>query len=204
VDTSYQDHAKEEAERARKQEEERQARIRDGMGHIENAFGDMQPTLDNRAQHQRDYYLPQLDEQYGDAKEDLGFALHRAGLSTSTVAGEKQADLSNKFALKRGEIESDIESDIANTKGRINQSKQQLQSTLRNTGDATAAQNNALQSAVTFREEMPTLGQLGDVFAGLASGIGSSVSGYRTGDIYRKSQYKPKNHANDLARVVGA
>lgn len=202
VDTSYSDHAAEEAERARIKEEERQGRIKSGMTKIEQAFGNMQPMLDDRAQTQRDYYLPQLDRQFADAKDDITFALSRAGLGTSSVAGEKQADLSEKFALKRGEIESDIAADISNTKNRINQSKSQLESTLRATGDDTAAQNNALASAVNFRQEIPTMSELGDIFYGLASGIGAAKSGYDTGDIWRKAQYNPQSR--DLSRVVEA
>lgn len=200
VDNSYQVFAQEEAERARAEEEARQARIADGMASIGNVFSGMQPVLDQRRQAMEGFYLPQLDEQFTDAKDDLTYALARAGQLSSSTAGQKQADLSRSFALNKASIEGDIQADLASTQTRMNQQRQGLEAALRASGDSTAASNAALQSAVTFREDIPKLNPIGNIFYGLAEGIGAVKNGYETGRIKALATPNPLNRGT--GRVV--
>jgi len=137
----------------------------------------MQPFLDQRRQAMEDYYTPQLDEQKADAEKELTFALARAGLLNSTVADEKQADLSQRFGLESGSILSKIASDIAGQKTRMNQQRASIEAALRASGDQSAAANQALQAAVTFREDAPEMNPLGHLFYGLSEGIGAARNG---------------------------
>ncbi|MDG3089225.1 hypothetical protein P7F88_25515 [Vibrio hannami] len=132
----------------------------------------------------------------------MTFALARAGQLTSSVAGRKQADLGEAFALERAGIEGDIAADLASTATRMNQQRQSLEAGLRASGDATAASNAALQSAATFRADIPELNPIGNVFAGLAQGIGSAQNGYQVGSIQRRVQ--PNRLNSGTGRVVGA
>ncbi len=200
VDTSYQDFARQEAERARAEEEARQARISEGMTNIRGVFEDLSPVLGQREQAMRDFYLPQLDKQFGDARDQLGFSLARAGLLTSTTAGQKQGDLSEAFALNRSGIESDIASDLARTQQQMNQQRAALESGLRASGDATAATDAALNTAVTFRQDSPTLSPLGPLFYGVGTGIGAAQQGYRTGQVRRMATPNPLS--SGTGRVV--
>lgn len=165
-------------------------------------YDGMEPLLDQRRKAMEDYYLPQLDRQRDKATEDLTFALARAGLLNSTVAGDRQADLTDQFALERGSVLSRIASDIANTKTRINSNRSAIEAGLRSSGDTTAAADAALRSAVTFREEAPEMNPLGHLFYGIAEGIGSAKNG---ADIAATRQMlNSRAPFGKSGRVVGA
>lgn len=244
VDTSYQDFMLEEAERARREEEERQARVDDGLAHIEAIYegGEYIPTTSEYVQitpetnnifnpspgewelvttegdpityegydpyfaqreaAQMDFYMPQLEKELERGQEELTFALARAGLLNSTTAGERQGDLSEDYALQHGAILADIASDIAGQKTLANQNRSSIEAALRASGDASAAADAALQSAVTFQSDMPELNPLGNLFYGIAEGIGAAQTGYDVGTIKRTSTPSPLSSGS--GRIVGA
>lgn len=202
VDTSYQDFQIAEAQRARAEEEARAARIQKGLEDIRvvfeggtnsagTAFEGTQPLLTQREDALKGFYLPQLDKKTGDARDELAFALARAGQLTSTTAAKKQGELAESSALERGSILSKIASDVAGQRTRYNQHRSSLEAGLRASGDATAATNQALQAAVTFRQEQPELEPLGNLFAGLAEGIGAAQTGYQVGQVRRAATPSP-------------
>jgi hypothetical protein len=200
VDDSYQKFAQAEARRARREETARQGRIQQGMGNIANVFGNMGDVLEQRENAMRGFYEPQMQQQFDRAGEDLTFALARAGQLTSTTAGQRQGDLSQQFALNRAAMESDIGADLANTQQRMNQQRAQLESGLRASGDATAATDAALNSAVTFRQDVPQISPLGHLFYGVGQGIGAINQGYQTGRI--RQMATPNPLSGGTGRVV--
>lgn len=161
----------------------------------------MTPYLEQRRKAQMDYYMPQLDRRRDDAQEQLTFALARAGLLNSTGAGERQADLSEDYALQRGSLLSRIASDIAGTQTQMNQQRSAIEAGLRASGDATAAANQALQAAVTFRQDQPQLDPLGHLFYGIAEGIGAARNGQEVERIKRLATPSPLN--TNSGRLVG-
>jgi hypothetical protein len=198
VDNSALEFQQAEAARARAEEDARKARIAEGMQQISTIFdgdgGDnlgLQPVLDQRRTAMEGFYVPQLETQYSDAKDDLKFALARSGQSNSSTAGKKSGELSQAFALNRADLDSQIQGDIAATRSRMNQQRQSLESALRSSGDATASTNNALAAATTFRQEVPALNPIGNVFAGLAQGIGAVQQGFENGRIKRLATPNP-------------
>ena len=238
IDTSYQDYEIAESERAREEEDQRQADIDAGMREIAAIFeggsivntespdydgfysssnqylegeGDqvpmttyegMQPILDQREQAQMDYYLPQLEDQKVSAEEDLVFALARAGLLDSTTAGERQADLSQEYALREGSLLADIASDIANEEAKMNNERASIEAGLQSTGDATQATNQALASYGTFAADQPTLDPLGDLFFGITEGIGAAKNAEEVANVQRISAPSPLSTSN-AGRTVG-
>lgn len=185
VDTSYQDQQRAEAERLRVEEEARQGRIATGMARIGEVFSGIDPLVGQRREAMEGFYLPQLDDKFSDAKDDLTFALARSGQLTSSTAGDRQADLGEAFALQRAQIEGDINSDISGFRTNINNQRSALEAGLRASGDATAASNAALAAQTAFVEDAPTLNPIGDVFYGLAQGIGAARDGFDAGTIRR-------------------
>lgn len=156
----------------------------------------MQPVIDQRETAMRDYYLPQLDTERGKASDEMIFALSRAGLLNSTAAGEKTADLNRAYALQRGGILSDIAQDVAGTRTSMAQNRASIEAGLRASGDASLAADQALNSAVTFRSDLPDLNPIGNIFYGLSEGIGSANQGYQTGTIRRLSTPNPINNGS--------
>lgn len=163
-------------------------------------FAGLQPVLDERRAALEGFLVPQLEKQFGDAKDDLTFALARSGQLTSSTAGTRQGDLSEAFALNRADIDSQIQGDVSNTRSRINQQRQSLEAALRASGDQTASTNNALATATTFRQETPSLSPLGNLFSGLATGIGAVQQGFENGRITRLATPNPLG--NGTGRVV--
>ncbi|WP_288927293.1 hypothetical protein [uncultured Maritimibacter sp.] len=161
----------------------------------------MNPILGQREQAMKDYYLPQLEGKASDAKEALTFALARAGLLNSTTAGKRQADLTEQNALEKGSIMSKIASDVANTRSQMQQQRSAIESGLRSTGDASLAADQALNQAVTFRQDQPVMDPIANIFSGIVEGIGSVKSGYDAGRIKRLSTPTPLSSSS--ARVVG-
>lgn len=157
----------------------------------EQTYQGMQPVIDQRETAMRDYYLPQLETERGKASDEMVFALSRAGLLNSTAAGEKTADLNRAYALQRGGILSDIAQDIAGTRSSMAQNRASIEAGLRASGDASLAADQALNSAVTFRQDIPDLNPLGNIFYGLSEGIGSANQGFQTGTIRRLSTPNP-------------
>lgn len=227
VDTSYQDFAREQAETARAEEAARQARIDDGLAQIKLIFegnggpsrpgggagkgkggrertfaergpGGMEPLLAAREEALRGFYLPQLDQKRDKAAEDLTFALSRAGLLNSSSAGEKQANLGEVYSLEKAGVLGDIQSDIAGTRTAMNQNRASIEAGLRASGDATAASNQALAAADTFRADSPKLSPLGDIFYGTAAGIGAARQGYDTGAVRRMMTPSPLRAGSGL------
>lgn len=191
VDRTFQDQQQAESARLRAEEEARQGRIAQGMQQIGQVFAPLGQVLDQRRAAMEGFYLPQLDKQFDEAKEDLTFGLARSGQLTSSVAGNRQADLSEAFGLERARIASDIASDLSGTQTRINNQRAALESGLRSSGDATAATNAALANVVAFQNDQPTLNPLGNIFGGIAEGIGGARDGYEAGRIRRISTPNP-------------
>ena len=83
------------------------ASLRTGMANINNAFGGFDDNyFANLAKNYTDYAMPQLADQYGDAKKNITFALARKGNLNSTVAGDQYALLDRENATNTTGIES--------------------------------------------------------------------------------------------------
>lgn len=154
-------------------------------------FAGIEPLLDQRETAMRDFFLPQLDDKREEAMKQLTFALSRAGLLTSSVAGEKQADLGDQYSLEKAGVLSKIAADRAGTKTALNQQRSSIEAALRSSGDVTAAANQALATTSGFEADQPELNPLGDVFYGIASGIGAAKQGAQVAAVRRSMTPNP-------------
>lgn len=173
VDNTLVEQQKKEAEEARRREEERQGRIKEGMGVLDKEFGKFDDKFyGEREQAYLDFYEPQLTDQFKSAREQLAFALARAGLTNSTAAADKTAELDKQLATNRALIVSRAKDDVTGFKNRVNQEKSSLVSQLNATADATRISNDALGRTAQMFKEVPRYDPLGDIFLGVAQGIG--------------------------------
>ncbi len=208
VDTSALDAQTKAAEEARKEEEQRQLRLAFGQSQIDAIFGGgtafdtvkgflksrrpfapghkpsttfpgFDPLVERRRQAGLDVALPQLDKRFGDARSDLAFNLSRAGLSNSSQAAGRQADLGEVFQLQGANIRAGVEGDVTSLRNRIAQAKANAELQLRATSDPSAGVNTALASRTRFADEQPSGFTLGDVFATALSGIGQGVNTFQ-------------------------
>ncbi len=226
VDTSAADAAARAAEQARIDEEQRQQRLKFGQTQIDAIFGGgtsfdtvggfesgegastsfagFDPLVERRRQAGLDVALPQLENRFGDARSSLAFSLSRAGLSNSSQAAGRQADLGEAFQLQDANIRAGVEGDVASLRSRISQAKTDAELQLRATSDPSAAVNTALASRTRFAEEQPSGFTLGDVFATALGGIGSGINTFQANKTAETlSQLLASSTATGSGRVVG-
>jgi hypothetical protein len=173
------------AARARADEEARQGRIREGMGAIDQAFAGFNDDFyKGRADAYQAYYEPQLQDQFEKARSSLLFALTRSGLVNSSVAADKQADLSKSFEDQRSQIISRALASANDQRSRIANQKSALVGQLNSTGDSTQASQAALATSKQLAGEQPEYSPLGDIFAGVAAGIGNAAAAKGREDTY--------------------
>lgn len=191
-----------EAEAARKEEEARQARIKAGMDKLDDAFSQFDDDFYNgRKSAYLDFYTPQLEDAYKKGQDELTFAFARNGTLNSTAAADKFADLLKDYEVNKASIASQADADVTNLKSRIAGEKSSLASQLNATGDADRVSNEALGRTQVLFNERPTYNPLGDIFTGVANGVGNYAAYNRDQSIY--NQYFGKGGGGgNASRVV--
>jgi hypothetical protein len=154
----------------------------------EDVFGPKEGGFDDRFyQNRRDaymgYYQPQLDDKFKTARDELTYALARAGTLNSSMAGEKNDKLKQDYDVQQASVSSKADADVNALKTRVAGEKSALVSQLNATGDADRASNEALSRTKAIYSEKPEYNPLGDIFAGVANAIGGYYSGVQNGQI---------------------
>ena len=167
---------KREAERAREEEKERKNRIQKGMKKINASFkGFDEDFYAKREEDYKGFYQPQLQDQFKKARENLTFALSRAGTLNSSVAGAKSGELTKDFDVNTALINSKAAADRAATQGRIAEEKSALVSQLNATAAAEQVGKQATARTQQLASEAPDYNPMGDIFFGAAQGVGGLV-----------------------------
>lgn len=159
----------------------RQANLAAGQSAINNAFaGYGNKYFDGLKKNYTDFYNPQLETQFGNAKESALFNEARAGIVNSSAAAKTNADLEQQHGVQSQSILSGAESYANNARQQIAAEKAQLQGALVASGgnyvDTGALANIAPPS-------LPALTPLSDLFSAVA-GVASNdakVRAYNSG-----------------------
>jgi hypothetical protein len=165
-------------------------------------YGGVEPILAARKKAQEQFYLPQLDEQRDEAKEQLVYALARAGQGVSTTAKKRNVEVDEGFNRERAGVHSKIAADISEARGDYEQQRQSLESQLRASGDATAATQAATRGMAMFAKDAPELRPLENALLGLTTGIGGAKQAYDVAQIRQRAQGGSTVNRN-LSRTVG-
>jgi hypothetical protein len=134
---------------------------------------------DQRRQAGLGYYVPQLAQQFQTAREQMGYALARAGLSRSTVAGEKFNKLQGDYDIENAGIASKVETDVNGLRTQVEDARSGLLTSLAATSDPESTATQALGRAQVLASAPVNYSPLGDIFAGITGTIGAGVSGYQ-------------------------
>ncbi|WP_068314932.1 hypothetical protein [Polycladidibacter hongkongensis] len=181
-----------EAARARREEEQRQARVRAGTSQINSVF-DGQFTDDffkTRAQSYLDYANPQLEDQYNNATKELSFALARSGTLDSSVRGGKLSELQKLYDIEKQNVADQAQAQSKQLRGEVERSRGDLISTLSATGDAKTASNSAINQAELLSKPA-AFSPLENLFADFMSGLGTQVALERAAS-YEGNPHKPR------------
>lgn len=189
IDTSVQDQMLEDARKAREREEARQARIDAGTERIDEIFGGFDSGfyssfVDDIMAAQR----PQLERQFGDANDQLTYNLARAGTLKSSIAGDRRGRLQTAYGDGLAQILSGANRQKQALQGRVQNEKSNLVSMLTATGDADRATNEALNRSQKLFDPVPEYNPIGDIFGGIAQGVGNYHYGKQQRDMWNAYQ----------------
>ncbi len=173
-----------EAAVAEQRERERQQRLQHGRNRIAAIFrgGIEDDFYDGYENTILDYYNPEIDRQYGEAREQNLFDLARRGLLRSTAAAERSADTLRERNEAREKVASDASNAVGNLKSDVNAAERSAYNILTATEDPTAAANNALTEVNAIQTRGPELSPLGDIF----SSVVNAYSNYQAADRARR------------------
>jgi hypothetical protein len=155
------------AEEARQREFQRQGRITDGTNRINQSFAGFGDDFYNgRKQAYLDYANPQLEDQYGKARNQIAYALSRNGLTDSSEAAREQGELRKQYDLSKQGI-VDTGTQYANdARGKVEQNRSDLVSQLQASADPDTVARSAAERA-TGIQVSPAFSPLGNLFANL-------------------------------------
>lgn len=170
------------AQVARDAEAKRQASINSGMERIDQTF---KPFNDDyfakQGQSYNDYYLPQVEDQYQDARKKLTYNLARGGGLNSTAGAEQLGHLTEEYTKQRGTIGEQALAEQQRQRGVMEGNRSNVVNQLYSSANPEAAAASAAANA-TQMTAPPAYSALGDLFgkfAGTAADqIGSARKGY--------------------------
>jgi len=125
-----------------------------------------------------DYYLPQEDEQYANARTGLNYNLARAGSLNSSVAAMDVGKLSEQDTMNRAQIASQADTQTAGLRTQVQQDQQQALNQLYSTEDPSVAANTAQNMVANANLTVPLLNPVGALFAPITAGVGNAISGF--------------------------
>ena len=137
-----------------------------------------QPFYDKFRKANLDYYMPELDRQFANAKSDLTYGLARAGTLQSSVAGDKLADLTYSGELNRAQLTAKADTAAADLRSSVAANKSAAINQLYATEDPSLAATTATAAVRNVELTQPTLDPIGQLFSPIAIGIGSALQGY--------------------------
>jgi hypothetical protein len=166
-----------EAKLARKDEKQRQARIREGTTRVNGIFDGQfnDGFFNNQRKAYLDYAAPQVNDQYGNAQKELTFALTRAGLLDSSVRGQKVGELQKQYDLQNQKVADDALSYATKARTGVEDARSNLITTLNATGDAEGAASSALARSASLSQPA-AYSPLTQLFSAFTSGLGQQAA----------------------------
>lgn len=165
------------AQIARQQEQERQARIASGESAIDDAFAQFDnPFFDNFRSTFLNYYNPQADDQFTDAKQDLRYAFARKGTLNSSAAQKGFGDLIKAYGDQKDQISSEALNKTNALRSQVESTRNNLSSQNAAAADPSAAARSAV-SAVGSIGTAPTYSPLANAFTGILEAANARAAG---------------------------
>jgi len=153
------------AKSQRQAEEERQRKITEGTGAINQQFARFdEPFFKNVEQAALDFYIPQLESQFGDAREKTIKRLAREGNLEASAGIGQLGDLTDTANLNRTLLADKSRALSGTTRANIEDTRSRLLGQLQATADPAAAATAAHQQALAATAP-PEFSPIGDLFS---------------------------------------
>ncbi len=174
------------AEIARQQEAARQARIDSGLTQIEDVFSKFDDGYyGGVSQSYLDFYNPQLEDQYDDARRGLTLSLARTGNLNSSSGARKIGELTELFNKNQAQIGNQAVDVGHQARGSVESSRDELTNQLYASANPESAVDSALSRADFLSRPQ--------VYSPLADAFGSFVDTVATGMLAEKQGYRGFN-----------
>lgn len=169
-----------EAALARQEEQERQARIREGTSKINEVF-DKQFTpeyFDGQRQRYINYAMPQVDQQRDAAGKELLFAMDRAGQTEGSARADLAGELQKRYDIQNQKVRDDALAFSTQGRTQVEGARGDLIATLNATGDATGAANSAISRA-SILSQPAAYSPVANLFADFTGALGTQAAAER-------------------------
>ncbi len=153
----------------------------------EKRFRKGDPIWEQQQRAYMDYAKPQLEDQYGDAQEQLTYALANQGQLAGSVAGDRQARLGRDYDLRRQEVADKARGVGNQARADVADQKQSLLQMLSASADP-GATATAARSAVGSLQNTPEFSPLGPLFQNATAGLAANMGGRQQGQMEQRVQ----------------
>jgi hypothetical protein len=126
-----------------------------------------------------DYYMPQVDKQYKDAKDELTYRLARSGNIRSSAANTATADLSTQNDLNQAGVRNQADTAAGDLRTQVASERAKATSQLYATEDPEVAANQALSAVSDISLQQPDLSPLTALFNVATVGGANVLKGYQ-------------------------
>lgn len=133
-----------------------------------------------------DYYMPELDRQFSNAKSSLDFGLARSGQLRSSTANQSLADLTYQNDVNKAQMTAQADSATGELRNTVQANKSAAINQLYSTEDPSLAANTATSLVRNVELTKPQLNPIGQLFAPIAIGMGTGMQGYSNAQAYGK------------------
>lgn len=189
-------------------EDKRQADIKSGQASIDSAFSQFNPAYyDNYKQTYTAANTPQVNDQYGLAKDSMAAALAGRGIDNSTIANSEYAQLSKQRDMTLGQIANNATDAATSFQQNVENSKSNLYSLNEASADPQSISARAIGQATALMPPQ-SYTPLGDLFSSIVSPVKSYVgasmySPYGMGAPYATGFSFAPTSGNGSGRVTG-
>jgi hypothetical protein len=188
------------AEIARKQAMARETRVNEGRGAIDQAFTQFDdPYFAKQQQQFSDYYMPQLESQYKDARRGLTLDLARSGNLNSGSGARSLANLQGAYTDQRARQADEAMNYANQRRSDVEGERSKLYQYNLSAADPSAV-GSAVQAGVGALDVQPSFSPLGAMFQDFASNANTAIKQKR----YRDQQGGANiyDHSN-AASIIG-
>ena len=165
------------AAQARADEMARQARIKQGIGNIDESFKRFDDGFfSGRKDAYRNFVTPQVNDQYKQVGDQLAFSLARTGLDQSSESARQQGVLMRDNAAARQSIAEGATAEATKARQAIEDQRNSLISQVNMTSDAEMAGQNALRAAGIL-EQQQAFNPVANLFANTTGMLNAAQQG---------------------------
>lgn len=170
------------AAQARADEMARQARIKQGVGNVNEQFNQFDDSFfNNRKSAYRNFATPQVNDQYKQVSDQLAFSLARTGLDQSSESARQQGVLMRDNALARQQIAEGATAEATKARQAVEDQRNNLIQQVNMTSDAELAGQNALRAAGILQQQQ-AFNPIANLFANTTGLLGAAQNaGYYSG-----------------------